>query len=139
MRALSVFEPHVLHACCSSFTLIKCASVCVCNPAPATECYSNKIITQPHCFWHLTRNWEERRGEEKPSWGKHSPVVKGFQSKWLFSMWWQVYFHTNFQASPCESDSTVYRQYTGNAPPAGTGEVGNFGSIFLCYELICSG
>lgn len=63
-----------MKACCIWTTCVTCLlfqfyinKMCVCvwahNPAPAVECYCNKIITQPHCFWHLTRNSE--RGEER--------------------------------------------------------------------------
>lgn len=131
MRAVAVFEPHVLHACCSSFTLIKCVSVC--ERTILLPLWSVIVIKSSHNLivfdispetlktGRRREESEERRGEEKTSWGKHSPVVKGFKSWRLFLMWWQLYFHTNFQASPCESDSSVCVRYTGNLPPAEMG------------------
>lgn len=98
-----------------------CVRVWAHNLAPALECCSYKIITQPHCFWHLPRNSGKGEERRKHPEGNILLWLRVSSQSDLLWMWWQVYFHTNFQASPCESDISACRRCSGNSLPAEMG------------------
>lgn len=141
MRAHAVFEPHVLHACCSSFTLIKRVSVC--ERTILLLLWSVIVIKSSHNLIVSDIQPEtlkrEERGEEKrkhpvgniPQWlrvSSHSDYSR-CDGSFIFILISKHHPLNQIALSTDNTQGTCLQQLW---------EVGNWGSIFLCHELICN-